>query len=581
MGATGYQGMTGFQGETGFQGMTGDMGATGYQGMTGFQGMTGDMGATGYQGATGDKGMTGDMGATGSGFNGATSTTLIPYSGTPTITPTSVNFFNPNDEVVTREFLNIAVNSIYCQVQLASLSVNGSHYFIQFVDNTTNRIMYYDVYNQAGSNRITLYTGAGSSVFSYIGFNDGDILTGYFDGVKLNTLINGVLENSYNITPPNPIQLDIVYLPTSGDTSQLTLPLIYYYPSGLNGATGATGAAGSTGSFQFDISNNYLVYSNGTGATGSADLQHKPNTGVLTVNENLGYTSAYPIGIEAGFSEATYTTGLLTQNKSDADGASVSILLTNNLGTDTNYYGGLTMYSSSTNPQYSQFCSMPNAISLNNQSASVVISPWNGQQDGTADENGNIILTYAGGTKALILNNKGQLIINADNPSYSGSTYGGDNGGINKALCSNGEAGLIWQPVGGFNSFYNVMYENKQQSIKSSTNITLFSIVNQANIIPDLRCVVQFIANFSLSNNNMTLTFTFNDDDTNTNLQSITQSFSTNGHNSQAINFNFTMPSVYTLSFSIKVSTGNVNNTVSTDENDFYSIIFNELQPAP
>ena len=408
-------------------------------------GNTGGIGPTGSRGDTGDSGPTGDIGTQGAqGFNGATSTTIIPYSGTPTITPTSVNFFNPNDEVVTREFLNIAVNSIYCQVQLASLAVNGSRYFIQFVDTTTNRIMYYDVYNQVGSNRISLLTGVGSTVFTYTGFNNDDILTAYFDGVKLNTLINGVLENQYTITPPNPIQLDIVYLPTGGDTSQLTLPLIYYYPTGLNGSIGATG---STGSFQFNIASNYVVYSNGTGATGSADLQHKPNTGVITVNENLSYTSNYPIAIEAGFSDANYTTALLAQSKSDADGASVSVLLTNDLGSDSAYYGGLTMFSSTTNPQYSQFASMPNAISLNSQSASIVVSPWNGQQAGTSGQNDNIFLTYNGGSKAHFINHYGNLVVGADNANYSGSTYGGDDGGNDKFLTSNGNGGMKWTSV--------------------------------------------------------------------------------------------------------------------------------------
>jgi hypothetical protein len=437
-------GETGFQGETGFRGETGFMGETGFQGETGLMGPTGFQGETGFRGETGFQGETGPIGATGSGYNGATSTTLIQYSGNPTITPTSIIFNNPDDEVVTLEFLNNTINNIYCQVQLSTLSVNGSHYFIQFVDNTTNRIMYYDVYNQTGSNKITLYTGAGSSVFTYSGFNNDDILTAYFDGVKLNTLINGVLENTYTITLTNPIQLDIVYLPTGGDGNSLTLPLVYYYPTGLNGSIGATGA---TGSFQFNIASNYVVYSNGTGATGSADLQHKPNTGVLTVNENLSYTSNYPIAIEAGFSDANYTTALLAQSKSDADGASVSVLLTNDLGTDSNYYAGLTMYSSATNPQYSQFASMPNAISLNNQSASIVISPWNGAQDGTAQQNDNIFLTYNSGSKAHFFNHYGNLVIGADNPSFSGSTYGGDDGGTDKFLTSNGNGGMKWTSV--------------------------------------------------------------------------------------------------------------------------------------
>jgi len=101
------------------------------------------------------------------------------------------------------------------------------------------------------------------------------------------------------------------------------------------------------------------------------------------------------------------------------------------------------MFSSNTVPAYG-FPSIKNAISLNSQSSSIVVSPWNGQQDGTANENGNIMLTYNGGSKAQIINNNGQLILGADNPDFSGSTYGGDNGGTDNVLTSDGTNGLKW-----------------------------------------------------------------------------------------------------------------------------------------
>jgi len=167
----------------------------------------------------------------------------------------------------------------------------------------------------------------------------------------------------------------------------------------------------------------------------------------LTANKikigELSYQSAFPIGIEVAFDENTFTTGLLAQNKDSANTSSVSILLTNDIGTDSAYYGGLTMFSSNTIPQYG-FPSIKNAIVLNSQSSSVVVSAWNGQQDGTANENGNIMLTYNGGSKAHIINNNGQLIIGADNPDYSGNTYGGDTGGTDNVLTSNGTNGLKW-----------------------------------------------------------------------------------------------------------------------------------------
>lgn len=208
-------------------------------------------------------------------------------------------------------------------------------------------------------------------------------------------------------------------------------------------ADGAEGMSWDTPYILPSITANYALYSNGTDVSGSADFQHKSNTGILSINEDLSFTSAYPIGIECAFSDATFTTALSAQNKSPLDGASVSVLLSNDLASDSAYYGGLTMFSSNSLPLYG-FPSMKNALSLNSQSSNIVISPWNGQQDGTAEEDANIMLTYNGGQKAHIINNNGQLIVGATNPSYSGATYGGDDGGTDKVLMSNGVSGLKW-----------------------------------------------------------------------------------------------------------------------------------------
>jgi hypothetical protein len=209
------------------------------------------------------------------------------------------------------------------------------------------------------------------------------------------------------------------------------------------------GSDGTNGLIWTDSDPSSASYWSEYPATQTVDIANNDieNVNNLTADkikiDELSFVSAFPIGIEVAFDENTFTTGILAQNKDSADASSVSILLTNNLGTDSAYYGGLTMFSSNTVPAYG-FPSMKNAISLNSQSSSVVISPWNGQQDGTADENGNIMLTYNGGSKAHIINNNGQLILGADNPDFSGSTYGGDNGGTDNVLTSDGTNGLKW-----------------------------------------------------------------------------------------------------------------------------------------
>lgn len=333
-----------------------------------------------------------------------------------------------------------------------------------------------------------------------------------------------------------------------------------------------------------DVSNNAILYApNGYDISGSSDFTHKSNTGVISVNEDLSYTSDYPIGIESAFNENNYTTALLAQNKDSSDGSSISILLTNDQGSDNAYYAGLTMFSSNSTPQYSQFPSMKNALSLNSQSSSIVISPWNGQQAGTAGENGNIILTYNGGSKALILTNEGRLIVGADNPSYSGDSYGGDDGGVGKVLTSNGANGLIWTPQGGYNSYWNVLYENGQQTAKGPANsIILYQKLDQYNIKPNLRMLFKCIFNFTISSNNVDMTFrliriTNAGDQV---LQSFVQSLTGTNHHSFPINFDWVMTDDYSLSFKITATCSNTYN-VSTDALDYYSVIVDEIQPSP
>ena len=322
--------------------------------------------------------------------------------------------------------------------------------------------------------------------------------------------------------------------------------------------------------------NSVLYTTDGINIKGDNALTFDENLQKLNVGSTFSYISSYPIGVGAGRDEATFHTGFFSQNKNANDGASTHILVTNDLGTDFSFYGGLDMASSNAVVQYNQFGTMKNALGISSQSSSIVLTPNAGYSE-NINENSNIIFTYQGGTKAIIINDNGSLIVGANNPTYSGSSYGGDDGGTNKVLTSDGVNGLKWTPIGGLNSFYNVFYENKQQTVKSGGTITLFSKVNQLNIIPDLRCLVQCAFNFSLSNNNDVLTFSIIDDDTSTILKTLTQSITSNGHQNMAISFDFTMPSVYSLSYSITVKS---NHTISTDANDFYSICFNEIQAS-
>ena len=222
-------------------------------------------------------------------------------------------------------------------------------------------------------------------------------------------------------------------------------------------------------------SNSVLYSSDGVNISGNNQkLKFDETLKQLTINDGLSYTSAYPISLQTSDNEATYYTGVLAQNKNNSDGASTHILITNDLGTDSSNYGGLDMASSNSTVQYGQFGTMKNALGLSSQSSSIVLTPNAGGQE-PLNENANIMLTYNGGTKAHIINNNGQLIVGADTPDFTGSTYGGDDGGTDKVLTSNGTSGLKWSSLNltGFQKqfYYLSTFTPQQQgySIQIST----------------------------------------------------------------------------------------------------------------
>lgn len=331
--------------------------------------------------------------------------------------------------------------------------------------------------------------------------------------------------------------------------------------------------------------NSVLYSTDGLNIKGdNAILKFEENIKKLSVSNNFSYVSDYPIGVQTGWDEATFHTGLFSQNKNAEDGASTHILITNDLGSDSSHYGGLDMASSNSTVAYGQFGSMPNALGLSSQTSSIVITSNAGGQE-PISQNENIMLCYANGTKALILNNEGRLIVGANNPSFSGSTYGGDDGGVDKVLTSDGAQGLKWTPAGGAYSFYNVMNETDQQTVKNGTPaspIVLYSKVDQGNLIQGLNCIVEFIANFSTTQNGI-ITFKFVDSRTPLlPLATVRQMCRVNGtdkHFHIPINFNFVLPvDSYTLTFEITASIE--AGDIDTDTNDFYSITFNEIKGA-
>ena len=144
----------------------------------------------------------------------------------------------------------------------------------------------------------------------------------------------------------------------------------------------------------------------------------------------------------------------------------------------------------------------------------------------------------------------------------------------NKVLTSNGEQGLKWEENGGAYSTSTRHILSGQQTVKSNSFITLFSLDEAIyNKLPDASTVFDCVFNFSVSSNNTLLQLLINDG---LNTQSFNQSLSNNGHHNLAIKFNLPPDSRYDYNFGItaSVSVG----TISTDVNDFYSVQINQVK---
>jgi len=154
---------------------------------------------------------------------------------------------------------------------------------------------------------------------------------------------------------------------------------------------------------------------------------------------------------------------------------------------------------------------------------------------------------------------------------------------VNQNLTTNGINGFKLTPTGGYNSYWNVFFDNDVQTIKSGTTTTpiiLYERLEQYNIIPNLRMLFKCLFNFTITNGSPNIIFRLIiiDGATETSVQNFTQTFSRNGHHSYPINFNWVMDSNFNLSFKITalVSDG----TIATDTTDYYSVILDEVQAS-
>lgn len=229
-------------------------------------------------------------------------------------------------------------------------------------------------------------------------------------------------------------------------------------------------------------------------------------------------------------------------------------------------------------------CNFANATITCNQFSSqqVIFNNCSGLGNLTGNNYTKAGITNAGTDIDLNINN-GYVAPNGTLTLGSGSKIilDEDDGGVGNVIQSNGASGLIWAPNGGYDSYRNVFYDNGQQTVKpASTSIILYQKLDQFNIVPNLRMLFKCIFNFSVTtaNPNLTVSLIRIEGATETNLQSFVQSLSRNGHHNFPINFDSVMDDNYSLSFKItaSVSAGNI----STDANDYYSVIVDQIQPS-
>jgi len=592
IGLTGGTGLPGPTGPIGPTGNTGPQGNTGDKGLTGDKGPTGD---TGPQGNTGDKGLTGDKGPTGD--IGATYTL---GDGLDVVDNTLFTVGNPNIQLTDLSFF---VNSISSQTIKSKIDLSGQGDVIYIGSGSYNELQI------TMSNNVNIAlsgppTGISATICEII---NGFSVSGTSDLIRFSNLqikgnstfggvgryrfsscvFSGSIGNINNIIFGQGVSQFITLINCEFDQyCSITIPntfgnVIYFINCGFNGASITLNNV-SPLQVIFNNCSGFVSYPTSTKATFIGLNVLTTGDSNLTVGNDLNYTSAYPIGVKAGNSDNTFFTGILAQNKNSDDGSSTHLLITNDLGSDFAFYGGLDMYSSNSTIQYDQFGTMPNALGLSSQSSSIVITPNAGNSE-NQEQNNNIILTYSNGTKALILNNEGKLIIGANNPSYSGDTYGGDDGGTGKVLTSDGQNGLIWTPVGGYNGYRNVLYENSLQTAKSgndTTPIILYEKIDQFNIVPNLRMLFKCLFNFSISNGSPDVEFKLIKIDgvIETVLQSFIQSFSRSGHHAYPVNFDYIMSGDFSLSF--KITAQPTAGNITTDIKDYFSIITDQLQPT-
>ena len=231
------------------------------------------------------------------------------------------------------------------------------------------------------------------------------------------------------------------FTPSTGTTGAITLA------GTLNVANGGTGLTSLTAG--------YIPYGNGTGSLSSySGLTYNATnntlaTPTLSITSTTSVTPALTFNaantnVASGASVAGSYLQSLFQNSSNTAGASVNYVLSNNLGTDSSYYGEFGMNSSSFSASTpADFYSINNGIYFSGHDGDISVGSGNGYKT---------YLTYGtAGQSAHVINAAGAIGLSTNlgtTPALSGTTGFGTSGQV---LQSNGSAAApTWvTPAGG------------------------------------------------------------------------------------------------------------------------------------
>ena len=236
------------------------------------------------------------------------------------------------------------------------------------------------------------------------------------------------------------------FTPSTGTTGAITLA------GTLNVANGGTGLTSLTAG--------YIPYGNGTGSLSSySGLTYNATnntlaTPTLSITSTTSVTPALTFNaantnVASGASVAGSYLQSLFQNSSNTAGASVNYVLSNNLGTDSSYYGEFGMNSSSFSASTpADFYSINNGIYFSGHDGDISVGSGNGYKT---------YLTYGtAGQSAHVINAAGAIGLSTNlgtTPATTGTTGYGTSGQV---LTSGGSsAPPTWTTIGSGTSSYS------------------------------------------------------------------------------------------------------------------------------